>query len=156
MIIVDDGAGGTNRKATMSRVATYTRTDISSAGAGEANKALIMNANSEIASGVSSFLATDLIGSTAISSRGTLGVSGSVTLGVAGSDPSATIRANAPFLHPLVWQFSAKKALTVSLVSLLMKQMMLLTAGKWLLWLRLQTSTSSWKWHSPNLGNCYW
>jgi hypothetical protein len=97
LFIVDDGAGGTNRKAAMSRVKVYTKTDVSSPGAGEASKALIMNASSEIASGVSSFLGTDLIGATSIQSRGTLGVTGSVTLGVAGSDPTAVITANAPF-----------------------------------------------------------
>ena len=97
LFIVDDGAGGTNRKSTLSRLKVYTKTDVSSPGAGEASKALIMNASSEIASGVSSFLGTDVIGATSIQSRGTFGVSGSVTLGVAGADPSATIRANAPF-----------------------------------------------------------
>ena len=81
LIIVDDGGAGTNRKAAMSRIKTYTKTDISTAGTAEASKFVLLDASKNIAT-----LGT--VGCGAITSTGasTFGsVSGSSTLQIQGS-----------------------------------------------------------------------
>ena len=87
LIIVDDGAGGTNRKAAVSRIKTYTRTDVSALGAAEADKALILNSDSKIASGLVGLTGSgdlyfkDVKATSNLISDGGLGVSGSTVVG---------------------------------------------------------------------------
>lgn len=54
LIIVDDGANGTNRKVEMSRIKTYTKTDVGTAGTVEADKAIIVSNAASITGGLTS------------------------------------------------------------------------------------------------------
>ena len=86
LIIVDDGAGGTNRKAEMSRIKTYTKTDVGTAGTVEADKAIIVSNAASITGGLTSVTGSkdlyfkDVKATSNLISDGGLLVSGSATI----------------------------------------------------------------------------
>ena len=92
LIIVDDGANGTNRKAEMSRIKTYTKTDVGTAGTVEGDKAIIVSNAASITGGLTSVTGSkdlyfkDVKATSNLISDGGLLASGSSILGSANGD----------------------------------------------------------------------